>query len=95
MLGRQGVEHSACRLLADTEHGGHQLRVGHRRQLDQPHPVTGAVQHSGRHLQCQPGLADPAWPGDRDQPRPSGHQGPQLSQLAAPADKLVACDGRL
>ena len=71
------------------EHGGHgaghQLGVGHRRQLDQPHPVAGAIQRLGRHLQRQPGLADPARPRDRDQPRPARHQRPQLGQLGGPA----------
>ena len=85
----QGIQHGPSRLLADTEHGGHgacdQLGVGHRRQLDQPHSVPGAIQYLGRHLQRQPGLADPARPGDRDQPTPPGHQRPQLSQLAGPA----------
>jgi hypothetical protein len=87
----QGVEHGPSRLLADAEHGGHgaghQLGVGHRRQLDQPHPVAGAVQRIGGHLQRQAGLADPARPCDRDQPRPARHQGPQLGQLGGPADE--------
>ena len=85
----QGVEHGPSRLLADPQHGrhgaGHQLRFGHRRQLDQPYPVAGAIQHLGRHLQRQPGLADPARPRDRDQPRPARHQRPQLGQLRGPA----------
>ena len=85
----QGVEHGPSRLLADLEHGGHgaghQFGFGHRRQLDQPHPVAGAIQRLGRHLQRQPGLADPARARDRDQPRPARHQRPQLGQLGGPA----------
>jgi hypothetical protein len=85
----QGVEHRAARFLADPQHGGHgaddQLGVGHRRQFGQPDPVAGAVQRVGGHLQRQPGLADPAWPGDRDQPRPARHQRPQFGQLGGPA----------
>ena len=85
----QGVEHGLSRLLADLQHGrhgaGHQLGFGHRRQLGQPYPVAGAVQHLSRHLQRQPGLADPARPRDRDQPRSARHQRPQLGQLRRPA----------
>ena len=95
----QGVEHGPSRLLADLEHGGHgaghQFGFGHRRQLDQPHPVAGAIQRLGRHLQRQPGLADPARPGDRDQPRPARHQRPQLGQLGGPAHETGRLRGQV
>ena len=71
----QGVEHRPSRLLADLEDGGHgaghELGVGHARQLHQPDPIVGAIHRLGRYLQRQPGLADPARPRDRDQPRPA------------------------
>ncbi len=74
----QGVEHGPPGLLAHMEHAGHgvghQLRVGQRGQLDQPHTIAGAVEHLRRDPQREPGLTDPARPYDRDQPRPARHQ---------------------
>ena len=95
----QGVERGPSRLLTDSEHGGHgtghQLRFGHRRQLGQPDPVAGAIQCLGRHVQRQPGLADPARPGDRDQPRPARYERPQLGQLGRPAHETGCLRGQV
>ena len=81
-IGRPG----ASRTLERGGRGaGHQLGLRHRCQLDEPHPVAGAIEGIGRHLQRQPGLADPARTRDRDQPRPARHQRAQLGQFRGPA----------
>ena len=64
----------------------HGVRIGDRRQLDQPHPVAGAVEHLGGHLQAQPGLAASAGPGQGDHAR-GLHQGADFRQLPGAADE--------
>ena len=65
-------------------------RVGHQRLLpqlvqpDQPHPAGKRPSQLGGGPQRQPGLADPADPGQRHQPGP-GQQPPDLGQLTAAA----------
>ena len=67
-------------------------RLGHQRLLpqlvqpDQPHPAGKRPSQLGRGPQRQPGLADPADPGQRHQPGP-GQQPPDLGQLTAAADE--------
>jgi hypothetical protein len=64
----------------------HGVRIGDRGQLDQPHPVAGAVEHLGGHLQAQPGLAAPAGPGQGDHAR-GLHQGADFIQLPDAPDE--------
>ena len=61
----------AAGLLADAERRRHHLRdqrrVGQRRQLDEPGAVAVRLQHVGRDLQREAGLAGPARPDERQQ----------------------------
>ena len=67
-------------------HRGHLRRIGHRRQLDQPHPVRKPGRHPPGHLGGQAGLARPARPGHRHQPVPLKQAG-NLAHRAIPADE--------
>jgi len=86
----QGPGDRPARLPGDPQRPGnrrrHRVLAGDRRELHQPHPVTGSVQHLGGHLQAQPGLATPPGPGQGDQAR-GLHQRPDLCQLPAAADE--------
>jgi hypothetical protein len=59
-------------LLGDAQHRrdrvGHRSGIGDCGQLEKPHPVGKLIGQPRRHFECQPGLADPTYPGQRDQP---------------------------
>ena len=60
-----------------------------RRQVDEEDAVPVPLYQVGTHLQGEPGLAGPSWPGQRDQPCPRlGHHRPDRSQLLLPAEEL-------
>ncbi len=73
--GRSGSSRSAQRLgrLAD-----HQRGVADRREIEEPDPVRVLRHDLGRHLQREPGLAQPAHAQQRQQP----HAGQALLDLA-------------
>ena len=82
--------HAAAGLLGDAQHRGHRVRhrsgIGDRGQLEKPYPVREFVYQPPRHFQRQPGLADPAHPGQRDQPM-SLHRGLHLAGLRIAPDE--------
>ena len=69
---QQRVHRGAAGLVGQPERagggGGHSVRVGDRRQVDVAHAVGQHVCQSSRDLQGQPGLADAAGAGQRDEP---------------------------
>ena len=70
--GGHGLAHALARLLGDAQHRrhriGHRSRVGDRGQFEKPDAVGELIGHPRRDLGRQPGLADPAHPGQRHQP---------------------------
>ena len=64
--------HGLARLLGDAQHRrhcvGYRRRVGDRGQLEKPDTVRELIGQTRRDLGRQPGLADPAYPGQRHQP---------------------------
>jgi hypothetical protein len=87
---RQRVEHGAARLFLDAQYGRgglrHQLRVGNRRQFDEPDAVRIVLQHDRSHLHRQPRLAEAAHAEQRQQPT-VGEQLTHLRHLAIAADE--------
>ena len=64
----------------------HQRLIPQLVELDQPYPVAERSPQLGRRPQRQPGLADPAHPGQRDQTR-TRQQPPDLGHLTVTADE--------
>ena len=74
---------------------GHQVRVGQRRQLDQPDAVRVVAGHRPRRLQRQARLADAARPGQRQQPGlPPGAAATSASSRSRPT-RLVSGSGQV
>ncbi len=88
--GGHRLTHCPARLLGDAQHCryrvGHRRRIGDRGQLEKPHPVREFVDQPPRGFQRQPGLADPAHPGQRHQPM-SLHRGVHLAGLGLAPDE--------
>ena len=82
--GGHALGHAAAGLLGDAQHRGHRVghrsRIGDRGQLEKPDPVGEFIGQPPGDFQRQPGLADPAHPGQRDQPM-SLHRGVHLGDL--------------
>jgi hypothetical protein len=59
-------------LLGDAQHRrhciGYRRRIGDRGQLEKPNAVGKFIGEPASYLHRQPGLADPADPGQRHQP---------------------------
>ena len=76
--------------MGDAQHRrdgvGHRRRIGDRGQLEKPHPLGKLIGQPRRDLQRQPGLADPTYPGQRDQPM-SFHHRLQLGDLGLASDE--------
>ena len=70
--GGHALAHALAGLLGDAQHRrhrvGHRRRIGDRGQLEKPDPVREFIGQPRRDFQRQPGLADPAHPGQRHQP---------------------------
>ena len=70
--GGHRLAHALARLLGDAQHRGdrvgHRRRIGDRGQFEKPDAVGKFIGEPRRDLGCQAGLADPAHPGQRDQP---------------------------
>jgi hypothetical protein len=64
----------------------HQRRIGDRTEFHQPYAVAIRVDDFGRHLQCEPGLADATDADERHQPL-ARQQPLDLHQLALAADE--------
>ena len=81
---------------ADAEHAGHhgheQPGLGDRGELGEAGTVGEARGRLGRGAQREPGLADAARPGDRDQPG-LGEQNAQPGELRLPPDEARCLDG--
>ena len=88
--GGHRLGHCLARLLGDAQHRrdgvGYRRRVGDCGQLEKPDPVGELIGQPRRDLQRQAGLADPTYPGQRDQPM-SLHRGLQLGDLGLAPDE--------
>ena len=77
-------------MLGDAQHRrdgvGYRSGVADCGQLEKPHPVGKLISHPRRDFHRQPGVADPAHPGQRDQPM-SLHPGVQLGDLRLTPDE--------
>ncbi len=70
-----------------SDPGDDERRLAHRREVD-GHRATGKGRGlAGQHLEREPGLADPARPGDRHQPAPSGEQCAHVVDLGVAPDE--------
>ena len=82
--------HALARLLGDAQHRRHRIgyrrRIGDRRQLEKPNAVGELIGQARRDFQRQPGLADPAHPGQRHQPM-SLHRRLHLGDLGLTPDE--------
>jgi len=70
--GGHRLGHCLARLLGDTQHRchgvGYRRRIGDCGEFEKPDAVGKFIDETGRDLQRQPGLADPADTGQRHQP---------------------------
>ena len=83
-----GRFHSGARRRTDRrrDRAGHQRGIDQRRQFDKPHPCRKLIDQTGRDLDRQTCLADPADAGQRHHPR-RAHQPGDRRQLLLPADE--------
>ena len=76
------------------DRGGHQRRIGQRRQIDPDHAVGEVRGHVAGDGQGQPGLADPAGSGQGQQrDRLVEQERPRRRDLGLAADEPGAGDG--
>ena len=77
-------------MLGDAQHRrdgiGYRRGIGDCGQLEKPNPVGKLIGQPRRNFQRQAGLADPTYPGQRDQPM-SFHRGLQLGDLGLTPDE--------
>ena len=70
------------------DRGDDVMRIGDRRQRHEGHAIGKLLAYVGRHLQGEAGLAHPAHPGQRDQPRPVAlQQGPHRALVVVASDQ--------
>jgi hypothetical protein len=84
--GGRGIPGPALKAQRSCHRLGDQRHCAQLVQADQPDTIRKRPLQTGRGPQRQPGLADPADPGQCHQMRP-GQQAPYLGQLIAAADE--------
>ncbi len=92
--GGHALAHALARLLGDAQHRrdrvGHRRRIGDRRQFENPDAIGKFTGQPCRDFGGQAGLADPAHPGQRDQPMCS-QRGLHLDDVGLAPDEAIGC----
>jgi hypothetical protein len=87
-------QHPGAQVQRGQQGAADQRRVAHLGQLGQPRPVPEPAAQVRGEPHRQPGLADPAGPGQGDQPG-LGERAPDLGGLAAAADEAGRLGGQV